>query len=135
MITLATTWLWASLPFGLASSPHFNGFDVSGSTAPAREILHGGPLRDGIPALDRPKFVSAVRATYMLPDDRVMGLTIEGTSTAYLIDILTWHEIVNDRIGEGKRPVVVSYCPLCGSGVAFEARATPELQSLRFALQ
>jgi uncharacterized membrane protein YphA (DoxX/SURF4 family) len=35
------------------------------------------------------------------------------------IAILNWHEIVNDRVGE--RPVAVTYCALCGTGVAFEA--------------
>ena len=34
--------------------------------------------------------------------------------------ILLWHEIVNDVVGGV--PVLVSYCPLCNSGVVFDRR-------------
>ena len=36
---------------------------------------------------------------------------------AYPVQVMTWHEIVNDTVGEV--PVAVTYCPLCNSGVAF----------------
>ncbi|MEM7364974.1 MAG: DUF3179 domain-containing protein [Pseudomonadota bacterium] len=118
-------WLCVSLtsfiPHALPADANFNGFDVTASTVPLKEIFHGGPPRDGIPSVDRPKFLSAEDATYMSPDDRVMGLSIDGVSRAYPIDILTWHELVNDRIGTSNRAVVISYCPLCGSGVVFHA--------------
>ncbi len=96
-----------------------NGFDLQGSLVPVTEIEHGGPPRDGIPALDRPQFVPAASADYLKPDDRVLGLELNGIVKAYPIRILDWHEIANDDFnGE---PVVVTYCPLCGTGVAFSA--------------
>jgi len=39
---------------------------------------------------------------------------------AYPIQILIWHEIVNDRMGD--TPVVVTFCPLCNSSVVFDRR-------------
>jgi hypothetical protein len=81
----------------------------------------GGPRRDGIPAIDRPAFVTVDEATFLASNDRVLGLELEGMAKAYPIKILNWHEVVNDRFGE--RPVAITYCPLCGSGVAFAAGA------------
>ena len=49
-----------------------------------------------------------------------MGVDLDGEAVAYPIRILNWHEVVNDVVG-GK-PVVVTYCPLCGSGVVFDGR-------------
>ncbi len=99
----------------------FNDFDISNSAIPTTEIHQGGPPRDGIPAIDKPKFISANQATYLKEDDRVLGLYRNGVSKAYPISIMNWHEIVNDNIGG--EAVVVSFCPLCGTGVAFSAHA------------
>ncbi|MCP4878763.1 MAG: DUF3179 domain-containing protein [Gammaproteobacteria bacterium] len=96
-----------------------NGFDLSNTTLPREQILHGGPPRDGIPALSDPKLVAAAAANYLQPTDRVIGVTLKGRSRAYPIGILNWHEIVNDEI-EGQR-FAVTYCPLCGTAVAFDA--------------
>jgi hypothetical protein len=96
-----------------------NAFDLRESLIPADEIHAGGPPRDGIPALTDPEFVLAAQADYLAPDDRVLGLKLDGEARAYPIAILNWHEIVNDRIGG--RAVAVTYCPLCGTGVAFDA--------------
>jgi hypothetical protein len=96
-----------------------NGFDLDDSLVPAEEILNGGPGRDGIPALDHPQFLNADQAGFLKPDDRVLGLSIKGVNRAYPIRILNYHEIVNDAV-DGK-PVVITYCPLCGSGMAFSA--------------
>jgi hypothetical protein len=90
-------------------------------SAPAAEIREVGPGRDGIPALDRPRFIAGKSATYLLPDDRVPGLRLGGIARAYPVKILNYHEIVNDRFG--MQPVAVTYCPLCGSGMAFSAEA------------
>ena len=106
----------------LALSAHAqtkNGFDLSESLVPADQIHHGGPPKDGIPAIDRPQFVSASRADFLEPDDAVLGIMHRGDARAYPIRILNWHEVVNDRIGG--QPVAITYCPLCGSGVAFVA--------------
>lgn len=96
-----------------------NGFDLSGALIPVNEILHGGPGRDGIPSIDEPRFIAAADAAFLAPDDPVLGLSIAGETRAYPIRILNWHEIVNDRI-DG-RAIVVSYCPLCGTGTVFSA--------------
>lgn len=95
-----------------------NNFDLTGSLIPVNEILQGGPPRDGIPSIDKPIFVSAAQAKFMQPKDRVIGITVNGESRAYPINILNWHEIVNDTI-QG-RPVSVTYCPLCGTGIVYE---------------
>ncbi len=107
----------ASLPAAALSK---NGFDLSGALVPPAEILAGGPPRDGIPAIHQPRFVSATQARHLAPGDRVLGIRRNGVAKAYPIAILNWHEIVNDRLG--KEPVVITFCPLCGSGVAFSAR-------------
>ena len=97
-----------------------NGFDVSGALIPKHEILSGGPPRDGIPAIDAPRFVSANAARFLQPTDRVLGISRNGVAKAYPVLILNWHEIVNDSFaGE---PIVVSYCPLCGTGIAYLAK-------------
>ncbi len=98
------------------------GWDYSKHSIPLNEITSGGPEKDGIPAIDRPRFVGAERADkkFMKASDRVLGLVMNGKKKAYPIKILNWHEIVNDRIGG--RPVVVTFCPLCGTGMVFHAR-------------
>lgn len=98
----------------------FNGFDVRGALVPIESIERGGPPRDGIPTISKPKFVPADRAT-LKPDDRVLGLAYKGAARAYPVRILNWHEAVNDRIAGDA--VVVTYCPLCGTGMAFRAEA------------
>lgn len=85
---------------------------------PLNKILSGGPPKDGIPSIDKPKFVSAQEAeNFLRHDDLVLGLFVDGVTKAYPRMILVWHEIVNDKIN-GK-PVVVTYCPLCYTGAAF----------------
>lgn len=100
-----------------ASSERKNDFQIDGALVPTNEIRKGGPPRDGIPALDMPRFVAARDATYLRDKDRVLGASLNGASRAYPIRILNYHEIVNDVI-EGEA-VVITYCPLCGSGTMF----------------
>ena len=104
--------------FAISAGPT-NGFDLSNSTLPVEQILHGGPPRDGIPALSNPKLIAAAQATYLQPQDRIVGIDLHGEARAYPIAILNWHEIVNDEI-DGQR-FAITYCPLCGTAVAFEA--------------
>ena len=96
-----------------------NGFDLSNASVPSAQILRGGPPRDGIPAIDAPRFAAAKDASFMQPDDRLLALSINGENKAYPIKILNWHEIVNDQLGG--EAVAVTWCPLCGSGVVFSA--------------
>lgn len=97
-----------------------NGFPLDGASVPADRILRGGPPRDGIPAIDEPVFESADAANWLAGDERVLGVALNGESKAYPIAILNWHEIVNDRLGD--QPVVVTFCPLCGTGMVFDSR-------------
>ncbi|MBI4416402.1 MAG: DUF3179 domain-containing protein [Euryarchaeota archaeon] len=72
---------------------------------------------DAIPAVTEPRFA----ATDWLGDaDRVVALAIDGDARAYPIRILNWHEIVDDVVGGV--PVAVTFCPLCGTGIAYERR-------------
>lgn len=118
-ITLFLLACWLPVWNALAA-PVKNGFDLAGALVPAAEILPGGPPREGIPAIDRPRFVAARAVKFLKPEDRLLGLTLHGVAKAYPIRILNWHEIVNDRFGD--TPVAVTYCPLCGTGMAFLAR-------------
>ena len=96
-----------------------NGFDYSDALVPPKEILWGGVPRDGIPPIHNPKFVDAEDASFLRDKDRVLGVARNGIAKAYPIRIMDRHEVVNDRFGE--EPIVVTYCPLCFSGMAFEA--------------
>jgi len=98
-------------------------WDFSEHSIPLNEILSGGPKKDGIPAIDRPRFVDASKASRMFLEAgaRIIALVVNGKKKAYPIKILNWHEIVNDRIGG--RHVVVTFCPLCGTGMVFDANA------------
>lgn len=102
-----------------ASAESKNGFRIDNALIPVNDIRKGGPPRDGIPSLDDPVFVSAEDATYLSGRDRVLGISINGFAHAYPIRILNYHEIVNDNVGG--TAVAITYCPLCGSGTAFEA--------------
>jgi hypothetical protein len=74
------------------------GFDFSRHSIPVDEIRGGGPAKDGIPSLTDPKFVQAAEARFLKDKDKVMGIEIEGEARAYPINILNWHEGVNDTI-------------------------------------
>jgi hypothetical protein len=100
------------------AAPH-NGFDLSDVLIDRDSIFVGGPPKDGIPAIDEPKFIQASQADSLQPEDRILGIQLNGVSKAYPIGILNWHEIVNDDI-KGKA-FAVTYCPLCGTGVAFSS--------------
>lgn len=97
-----------------------NGFVLDDALVPPQEILNGGPGRDGIRSLDYPAFISAKEATYLKSRDRVLGIELNGVARAYPIRILNYHEIVNDAFGG--HAIVVTYCPLCNSGIAFNAK-------------
>lgn len=86
------------------------------------EIQWGGVLVDGIPALDNPQMIDSAQADYLLPEEAVFGISIDGDSRAYPLRILDWHEMANDVVGGV--PVSLAYCTLCGAGIAFDGRAS-----------
>ncbi len=108
-------------------APSFNtGFDLEGGLISSDDIDQGGPGRDGIPALDNPRFLSGgARDSQIKPGDRVMGVSYNGVAKAYPIAILDQHEIVNDKFGD--TALTVTFCPLCGTGMVFLAKADGKL--------
>jgi hypothetical protein len=100
------------------------------SIVPLDQIVNGGPPPDGIPSIDNPKFISIQEAEEFLKDsDLIVGLNINGDTRAYPLQILVWHEIVNDIVG--KTPVAVTYCPLCFTNQVFN-RTMNDGQILEF---
>ena len=106
--------------------------DFSKHTVPFGEISSGCPVRDCIPPLDasgatsipgakggRAVFAPASGVNYgvRLP---VATVRVGDTVRGYPLHILTWHEVVNDRFGDV--PVVVTFCPLCNTALAFDRR-------------
>ncbi len=90
------------------------------------KIVSGGPPKGGIgvdrgiPAIaeENIKFVSVEEADEWIEDNElVLALIYKGMKRVYPLQILVWHEIVNDRINEN--PILITYCPLCGSGIAY----------------
>ncbi|WP_281557471.1 DUF3179 domain-containing protein [Thalassomonas sp. RHCl1] len=129
-LTLAAVFLLADVFISIQGAiPGFgsasNGFDLSQTSVPSEQIHHGGPPRDGIPALSHPKFVDADKAGFLLPQSRILGVNIAGQAKAYPIAILNHHEIVNDTLA-GK-DIVVTFCPLCGTGIVYNARVDGQL--------
>ncbi len=95
--------------------------DFSRHTIPYAEIFSGGVGRDGIPPIDDPTYASIENANGWLDDQEpVIALEIDGDARAFPLQVMTWHEIVNDVVGG--TPVTVTFCPLCNSGIAFDRR-------------
>jgi Protein of unknown function (DUF3179) len=93
------------------------------------DIISGGPPPDGIPPIDDPEFMPAREVSFLDDREPVLVVDVRGEARAYPLQIMTWHEIVNDEIGGV--PVTVTYCPLCNTGIAFE-RPTIDGQLLDF---
>jgi hypothetical protein len=118
--SLATLTLAAGLRPVAAQAPEWR-TDFTRHTAPLEEIVPGGPPKDGIPALDHPKFVGMAEADRWLKDREPVVLLVEGgEARAYPLQVLIWHEIVNDVVGG--RPIAITYCPLCNTALAFDRR-------------
>jgi len=105
------------IPAGSGQKP----FDVTRHVIAPDQIQSGGPPKNGIPALDHPVFTSVSEADHALrTEDMVLGVEIMGVAKAYAVRILNWHEVVNDDVGE--QPILISWFPLCGSGVVYDPR-------------
>jgi hypothetical protein len=95
--------------------------DFSKHSVPLSEFQSGGPPRDGIPPVDEPKPTPQGDADEWLSDrEPVLAVEVGDQVRAYPLQILVWHEIVNDTL-DG-RPIAVTYCPLCNSSLVFDRR-------------
>ena len=93
--------------------------DFSLHSVPYDEIISGGIPRDGIPPLDDPRFTTPEDAdTWLASQEPVIAFEVNGDARAYPLQILTWHEIVNDVVGG--MPVAVTFCPLCNAAIVFD---------------
>lgn len=115
-ITTAQAQSGSRQPAGSDPLAHFN---TSGLTLPRNQIRSGGPAKDGIPSLSSPKTTTLAQANFA-PDDRMIVVTIDNNSRAYPINVLNWHEAINDTLAN--LPIAVIYCPLCDSVSVVERR-------------
>ena len=104
---------------GAGGAERRNGFSLTPSSIPVDEILAGGPARDAIPALVDPPRIPADESRWD-PEQWVVGVAIGTEAAAYPLSILEWHELVNDTLGG--EPILVSWCPLCGTAMVFDRR-------------
>ena len=77
-----------------------------------------GDFRGMFQSLTDPTVVPAAQMTELGDDEEVLGLVLGGQSRAYPARFIAWHHIINDTLGG--RPVAVTYCSVCNSGVAYD---------------
>ena len=95
--------------------------DFSKRTVALEEIQSGGPPKDGIPAIDRPRFITnSDAARWLDPREPVIAFARGGDARAYPLQILMFHEIVNDTVGGAA--VAITFCPLCNASIVFDRR-------------
>ncbi|MBT4446040.1 DUF3179 domain-containing protein [archaeon] len=101
------------------------------------DIFSGGPTKGGIgvdrgiPALsdENIHFVDVFEADEWIDEDElVLALHYKGEKRVYPLQILVWHEIANDVVAG--IPLAITYCPLCGSGIAYERTLTIDGESV-----
>ena len=95
--------------------------DFTGAKIVKEDLLQGCFGKDCIPSIDNPKFETASEAdNWLQPDDRVFAIDYNDVVRAYPQRIMNWHEIVNDEASG--TPIAITFCPLCGSALAFERK-------------
>ena len=116
-------------PIGDGRDPATYGFDLTHLSVPKDALVASGNPRDFLKSLDRPFFLAgqkvaprneAERKKYAVSTDRVIGITVNGETRAYPLQLMNVHEIVNDVLGDV--PIAVTYSPLCDSAVVFDRR-------------
>lgn len=126
--SLRSSWLWVAaicvLSQSLPAQPPGAGSnwktDFTRTSIDFRELQHGGPPKDGIPSIDRPKFIGVDAATWLGSREPVLVVSHGRETKIYPIQILMWHEIVNDVVGG--RPTAITFCPLCNTALVFDRR-------------
>ncbi|MFQ5554363.1 MAG: DUF3179 domain-containing protein [Acidimicrobiia bacterium] len=107
-----------ALPVGPSALDDMRDTAFPASLIDPSEVLSGGPPPDGIPSIDNPVFLPVLGSEGLLEDqEAVVALEVNGEARAYPVQLLIWHEIVNDTVGGV--PVAVTYCPLCNSAVTY----------------
>lgn len=97
---------------------------VAGEPTPPgyRPILE----RDTIAPVYEPEFVAA-DAVDWTPSSLVLGVALEGEAKAYPITHLNFREMVIDELAD--QPIVVSWCPLCGTAMVHSRMIDGEVLS------
>lgn len=104
---------------GFLPKGEFPKTDFDNRSVELNSIMSGGPPRDGIPAIDRPQFSNAVEVSEWLGKDEPVVAYVNGDDArAYPLQILIYHEIVNDKVNG--LPVTVTFCPLCNASIVFD---------------
>jgi len=93
------------------------------------EILWGGVPIDGIPPLENAPMIAGAKADYLLDEEPIFGLVVNGEARAYPLRIVDNHELANDVIGGV--PVSIVYCTLCGAAIAYDGRG-PDGETITF---
>jgi hypothetical protein len=130
VFTIAVVSIWTAFPGAFAQGVskwerEFPKTDFETRIIELSEIGDDGNTRDSIPPVFDPKYVPVADITDIGPLEPVLSVGINGDFRAYPLRILLWHEIVNEEIGGV--PVLISYCPLCNSGVVFDRRVDGKL--------
>lgn len=100
------------------SQSYWSKTDFCKHSVPYSEFRSGGPPPDGIPPIDRPRFESVQEADeWLAPTEPVIAFELGDIARAYPLQILMWHEIVNDEVAGV--PVAVTFCPLCNAAIVF----------------
>ncbi len=99
--------------------------DFSENSVPYREFEYDGNTRDSIPPIYDPKYLPVAQADQYGDFEPVISVNINGDARAYPLQIMLWHEIVNDTIGG--EPLLITYCPLCNSGVVFSRQVNGQV--------
>ena len=103
---------------GERARDRLNGFEITRPTVAPKDVVHGGPPRDGIRSIDAPAFVTVEEATWVDDSTPVLGVAVKGDARAYPVHLMDYHQIANDVVGGV--PVVVTWDPLTGVPRAFE---------------
>ncbi len=94
--------------------------DFTGAKVKPEDLLQGCFGQDCIQSIDKPLFEDAQKVAWLQENDIVLTLKYKGVQRVYPQRILNWHEIINDEVAGD--PIAITFCPLCGSAVAFERK-------------
>lgn len=140
-VTIAgTAWNLAPLwdpkrerPRGDGRSAESYDFDLATTLVPKGMIVSGGMVTDALPPLTNPVSLTLSELSgaetiglgrYLVPSDKVIGVVGAGTSRAYPLRVLVWHEVVNDTVSGV--PIAVTYNPLSEGIAVFDRRVAGE---------